>query len=242
MSKIISDEEKETLKQEVLVELEKQALKKEIVQDLQPTAWNASLARFAQHPAFLLFISFALTGLIGSWLTSSWQSREWDRQQLRLVKIKSIDQKYEVTDEVIKAVGQSNSEVMDALNFLRRSDIFDVQRTEFKKELEENRAAWAKGYKNWHINSSILDEKLKVYFRDIVIESRFKSIMERRQMIKIGIDGLFDYYKSIDVEGFQIDQRTEDEIYSFLKSDSSDMKVLIANMKDEIRVDIEGNR
>ncbi|HLJ91540.1 MAG TPA: hypothetical protein VKZ53_32375 [Candidatus Angelobacter sp.] len=57
--------EREELTREIQDELRRQKLRDEILATLREDSGVARFARLSKHPAFLVFVSFALTGLIG---------------------------------------------------------------------------------------------------------------------------------------------------------------------------------
>jgi hypothetical protein len=94
---------------EAVNDLQRDQLKIEMLEQIRSKKEKISFRTFASHPAFLLFIGFIFTGIIGTFVTSKWQRNEWDRQQSRLVHIKRIDLKEKVMDQLVQAVADSNA-------------------------------------------------------------------------------------------------------------------------------------
>jgi hypothetical protein len=161
------------LLREIHEQLRWEQLKKDVVTELQPFSWRAAISRFAQHPAFLVLISFALTGLIGGWTTLRWQKGEWERQQIQLFKQHQAEQRYAIIDELFKTVGAHNGALRDAANkFYFSPDLSAAERDAVKKDLELNR-------KEWYSAVAIVGLKITAYFDDPGIKVEFDEFVGR---------------------------------------------------------------
>lgn len=241
-----SELDKEVLKGEVLAELEKENFKKEIVNELQSTKSKSSLSSITKHPAVLLIIGFALTGFVGTWLASSWQKREWDRQQSRLVKIRGVDQKYVVIDETIKAMAENNSIIGEFLGYLSNAEDF-----KYSKKFDDYVIDYAKKREEWRASSSIIEQKLLIYFRNPQIHELYRQILKERLSMHIRLTvmvGLYiDLKKASETHGWNFKETLQMGEYK-LHSDSvfrdlgyaEDLIELINLMTEEIRQDVEG--
>lgn len=165
---------REAFIQDILDQLEKDSLKKEIIRRQSAPPKSYFILEALKHPAFLLVLGFALTGFVGNWLTSIWQSREWERQQQRQVQLKGIDTKYALINELTKFVEEYNVAVEDVYS----SCCIGMPETdeESYKETITKLEAWGKSINSWNGYSPILERKLTVYFRDPAIVNLFKEV------------------------------------------------------------------
>lgn len=169
--------DKEAIKQEVLIQLEREQLKKEILNDLKPS--ESGFFEFLKHPAVLLILGFILTTLAGGWLTSNWQSREWYNQQLYLARQRELDQKYAITDQLTKAVGQSVTAADDVLAMFYWEGSPKARSTD-EKEIREY---WRQSSRAWRVDSSSLVPKLAAHFKNRRIIEAFDEIVGKRLLI-----------------------------------------------------------
>jgi hypothetical protein len=160
MSEVTNDlkqEERERLKKEIIEELERDAIKKDVLSALGKEAWKPSFSKFIQHPVFILIVTFVLTGYLGSKLAAEWQSREWDRQQLRLVQLHNSDLKYGLIDEINKAVGTQYA----AIRSVHRSILYsDIEAPFSSKNMNEAIKNWRLKREEWNVDFAILNQKL----------------------------------------------------------------------------------
>ena len=149
-----------------------------------------SSSTITRNPLLLLILGFALTGILGAWITLVFQSREWNRQQsmqssewnkqqIRLVQIHEVDQKYGMIDEVTKAVVEHDSAAMDALASLTwtRGDPRIVS------EGPERLKHWQQASKDWRVTSQKLLQKLIIHFKDPRVQLIFQAAVEKRSRI-----------------------------------------------------------
>lgn len=170
---------KEKLK-ETLAELEGESFKNAVLQELKEASRRKSTF---QHPAFLLFLGFLLTGVVGTWLTSYWQARAKENERAQLAHERAIQQKYDVADQINKAVSEAyaGAQVMIgvAASGLAGAD---------EKELAEQEAYWKQAARTSAINSWVLRQKLAVNFKnkeandlygEIIVETEDLNIIVR---------------------------------------------------------------
>jgi hypothetical protein len=143
---------------EVLAELERESFKNTVLQELREASKRKSLF---QHPAFLLFFGFMLTGGLGTWLTSYWQSKAKQNEQAQLAHERAIQQKYEVADQINKAVAESYAGEQVMIGTLSSDQVLKNS-----KEAAEREGYWKQAARTWVINSLILRQKLAVNFKD----------------------------------------------------------------------------
>lgn len=178
----------EGLKKELLAEIEKESLKKEILNELKPKDpfWET----FFKHPAFLLIAGFILTTLLGTTLTSYWQYKTWSGQQKyleqqnkseqwRITQQAKIKQKYEIKDEIIKTVAETNTAAEDILLSLT----WDSNDSRRKAEALERAKSWREASQNWRTNSKILRDKVVFRFSEPQILTAFIEIVRLRSTV-----------------------------------------------------------
>src|SRR5437588_10226448 len=83
--------DREQLIRDVKDELRRQELKRQILAALRSNSWSDRAADLLSHPAFIIFVSFAL-GLIGGWFERGWQSKEWNRQRWQQIRRHRIEE------------------------------------------------------------------------------------------------------------------------------------------------------
>jgi hypothetical protein len=155
---------------------ETETLKAEIRKELavEPTA--SSISKFFSHPAILLIFGFFLTGIVGSALTSYWSDRQWSNQQSYLERQRLLEKKFDLIDQTIKAIAETNTAAEDVLA------------TSFwagwqKEEITERRARWETSSHEWRVASKSLYPKLEIYFTNPDIPSTFNNIMVNRNQL-----------------------------------------------------------
>lgn len=153
----------------ILTELEQTSLKNEVLRELK----EASTKRTSpfQHPAILLILGFLLTGVVGTWLASYWQTKEQEKQQQQQARERDLREKYDVTEQVNKAIAEAYTGTRVALFLLA----FD-QRDDEKRQAERE-AYWNQTRRTWMINSQILQQRLAIHFDDNEALTLFQDIM-----------------------------------------------------------------
>lgn len=174
--------DKEKFKHEIITEVKAQLLRdqvvKEITKELQPKTWNEIIHRFSQHPAFLLLTSFALTGLIGGWVTIQWQAREWNRQQEKLIIYRQIETKNAIIDELIKAAGTRNASIREIVEYYR----FPFAGGASEADISKYRVKLDTSKKEWNVVAETVRQKLDLYFKNEVIKKQFNRIVNTQNV------------------------------------------------------------
>jgi hypothetical protein len=139
---------------------------------------------FCQHQAVLLIIGFIITGYFGTQLANSWQSQEWERQQLRLLDIEGLKLKYALIEELTKAVGQRNAAAKAIIDPLLKPGGSDGQ---LIKDEAEPIQGWHKADNEWRVQSKILELKLATHVRNQEAAPIFKEIVADEGLIAANI-------------------------------------------------------
>ena len=164
---------------EVLAELERESFKNTVLQELREASKRKSLF---QHPAFLLFFGFMLTGGLGTWLTSYWQGKSKQNEQAQLAHERSIEQKYEVADQINKAVAESYAGEQVMIGALSSDQVMKNS-----KEAAEREGYWKQAARTWVINSLVLRQKLVVNFKDEGAAKLYVEIVDKVEELHIHV-------------------------------------------------------
>jgi hypothetical protein len=175
---------REGLKNEIRAGVEKEFLKKEIFDELTPK--ESKRWKFLAHPALLLLIGFIFTTVLGTVFSSCWQNRQSSLEQDRLTRQAVIKQKYEIKDEVIKAVAETNTAAEDVLASYGWGPHDSRRRTDAPERLEK----WQNASASWRTKSKILAENLSFRFNDPRILGILEQITTKRSDVGSRIQNL----------------------------------------------------
>jgi hypothetical protein len=153
---------------EILAELQDDSFKNDVLKELK----EASRRKPFQHPAFLLILGFFLTGVVGTLLTSLWQSREQERQQKQIANQRAIQQKYDITDQINKAVSETYTAAQVISNLIAGRNI-----SKNDKEAAERETFWNNANRNWIPNSLLLQQRVVINFKDETAVADYKTIV-----------------------------------------------------------------
>jgi hypothetical protein len=201
-----------SLRDEIAVELKKEAFKKEILAELKADE-PPSLTKVAQHPAVLLILGCALTTGVGSFLTYKWQLRASERQAERAAqqqkfeqgesaRQRTIQQKYELTDQVIRAVAETNTAAEDMLKAFGWNQ-------QDRKAYPERMKYWQESSRKWRVDSKMLIQKLAFRFKDPQISASFQNIIDMRKDLGVSIVYIQDMLGDLGWNGMQKDDETK---------------------------------
>lgn len=208
------------------------------------------ISSFFQHPAVLLIIGFALTGIIGAWLTGRWQrnewdrqqfvqSQEWDRQQLRLLDIHSIDLKYEIINEITKSIGERNAAATGIVVPL----LGGISDRELIKEEQEPIKNWQKVSHDWRTDSQILRLKIAAHIKSQEAADLFTQLIKTEKEFGGKVTYLqkhLDQYNRLDNNAEA--QKYLDGILNDIEKIGKDLKQLVTVIADETRDDVKGTK
>jgi hypothetical protein len=179
------------LKSELRGEIEKDVLKKEIISEL--AGEKSKVPAFLQHPVTLLFLGFVLTTGLGTIITLTWKYLEWENEQEylktqaqcdreRQTRSEEIKQKYEVKDEIIKRVAETNTAAEEILLY------FQMEPARRQKLQEERTKYWQEATRTWRIDEKILKQRLLLRFEDPDVSRLFAKIGIYRGWVGININ------------------------------------------------------
>lgn len=179
------------LKSRLLEDIARENLKKEILGELRPGKF--SLGDFLKHPASLLVVGFLLTTIFGTIITAYWKKKEWSNEQdylmtqsrcdrERATKSETIKQKYEVKDDIIKGVAETNTAAEEILRY------FLLSPARRNAEATDRLKYWKDASRGWRINSKVLDQRLLFRFKDPSVDKMFDDITMYRSRVGNAID------------------------------------------------------
>lgn len=171
-----SDPLKERLK-ETLTELEDESFKNAVLQELKEASRKKSAF---QHPAFLLILGFMLTGGVGTWLTSYWQSQAKQTERAQLANERAIQQKYEVADQINKAIAEAYAGAHVMIGVAASGQVGGD-----KKELAERETFSKQTVRTWAVNSWVLRQKLAVNFNNKEASDLYLEIIDATEDLNI---------------------------------------------------------
>lgn len=219
-----SDQELKLKIKDALVELQAESFKNDVLSELKEAARKKPF----QHPAFLLILGFFLTGVVGTWLTSRWQSREQERQQRQIANQRAIQQKYDIADQINKAVSETYTaaQVMSHLIAARPINQKDT-------EAAERETFWNHAIRNWIPNSLLLQQRVAINFRDETAALDYKTIVTDTENMSSDINESLGVVKQTNWRAL-----SKKDLDSYSK-DIGDRKIRILTAADKIRDESE---
>ena len=224
--------------------MKKDLLKQEVSLELKKVGRRELVSTFFSHPAVLLIIGFAFTGLIGAYLATWWQSKEWEKQQQRLLDFKGFDQKYEILDDLIKAVGETNASAMALVSPLM-SSLTDKQLiTDESQPIKD----WRKANNDWRIKSKTFELKIATRFKSPVTLPLFNQIAEDEANLTVDVNLLqnklveSNWMNSNDEAKKDKAKKRIDAILNNIRKTSEDLKQLATVVAAEAQSDVKSSK
>lgn len=233
-SNVFTGTQREALINEIVHEMRKDLVKQDARTELEQAARLKLISKFFQHPAVLLVIGFAVTGLLGGWLANSWQSKEWDRQQLRLLVIHGFELKYKLIEDITRSIGERNAAALGIITRLLIEKISDQELMKAEEELKKN---WQKVDYDWRANSLILQLKIETLINSQSAAEILKGIIKTEQMIGARITLV-----TTDLSTYRGNQKFLDEIISYIKETGQEVKKLVIAIAEEARKDVQSRQ
>jgi hypothetical protein len=234
----LSETERRVLVDEIVREMRKDALKEQAAEKLTKLTWAQFFSNLSTQPAVLLVLGFALTGLVGTFITGRWQKAEWDRQQTRLVEIQGINLKYQIIDDVTKLIGERNAAALAIVVPLLGGD---KDLALILKEEEEPIKNWQKVSHDWRANSQILRLKIAVHIQDAKAGELFARLIQAEKEL----GGKVTYLEKNLGHYIELDDKSRkylDDILSDIDRIGHDLKELVTTIANEARNDIKNSR
>lgn len=218
-------QDRDALINDIVREMRKDSVKEAARAKLNKAGGWRVVAKSLQHPAALLVLGFALTGLVGLRL----QQGEWDRQQKRLIEIRKVDLKYTIMDDIIKAVGARNATATAIVEPL----LTRVNGTQLRPEEIERFKDWQKAADDWRINSQVLRSRLTAHIRTQAAAQQFEAIVERGKNINIHMNRISEYLRTKNWVGDSESDDIMDELYTEIDETNKNLKQLTAAIVSE---------
>lgn len=241
--------ERRVLIDEIVQEMKKDLLKEAVGKKFANSSWGEFLFNMLGQPAVLLILGFALTGIIGTFITGRWQRaewdrqkqierEEWDRQQTRLVDIHGINMKYQIIDDVTKLIGERNAAAL-AIVVPLLGDIDDLQL--IMKEEEEPIKNWQKVSHEWRANSQILRLKIAVHIENEKATELFARLMHAEKELGAKVT-----YLQKNISNYiKLDEKSQQYLDSLLidiESIGAVLKELVTTIANEAKNDVKSAR
>lgn len=244
-----SEAERRVLIDEIVKEMRKDSLKQEAAKKFANLSWAEFFSGLLNQPAGLLVLGFALTGIIGSFITVQWQRaewnrqqlierQEWDRQQTRLVDIHGINMKYQIIDDVTKLIGERNAAALAIVVPLLGGNNDHEQ---IMKEEEEPIRNWQKVSHDWRANSQIIRLKIAVHIQDQKATELLAKLINAEKQLGAKVTFLqknLMHYTKLDEES----QKYLDSILIDIETIGADLKELVTAIANEAKNDVKSSR
>lgn len=117
-------------------------------------------------------LGFFLTGVIGTLLTSQWQSIQQQKQQAQIARERALQQKLELAEQLNKAVAEyytGTQVILYALFYGAADD---------SKGLAERETFWKQSLRSWIVSSRVLEQKLAVNFKQEQSSELYQKLVE----------------------------------------------------------------
>jgi hypothetical protein len=176
----------EVLLQEITDELKKQSdLKKDILTELKPTSSFQSFLEASKHPVILIILG----SVLGAWLSSCYQKREWNRQNAvltaqqlyarqqekeELSRKQKIAQMIAIRDEALESIIDAHSAAQSAVRPL----LYEDAATYMAKE-KDRAKEWEKANETWQVARFKLTQKIEMAFSEGA-QQKVKEIAEAK--------------------------------------------------------------
>jgi len=168
-------------------ELAKQETLKNAI--LHQLGQGSGFQRVAQHPALLVVLTFVLTTLVGSCLTSRWQRAEQANQALLQSKQRAFEQKYLVANETAKSIGEIHAATTAVLATLQIENI-EMRTAELLRIVPK----WRDTKNEWVVNQAVITGKIAANFphqSDIAIKE-FDEIFYSYKRVNVAIGNMLE--------------------------------------------------
>jgi hypothetical protein len=153
----------QAVKKEIIDEIRKDMRSKEVLRALDETTWRSSASTFFQHPAILVVLTFIVTSLLGTQITTAWQSKQ-----------RELDQKYGIIDLVNRSVSDNLTAAQDIVGlYQQEKDALN------RAEIETERwTYWQQKSREWRVNSNVIPQRLKGNFKDPEVQAIFQKLSQ----------------------------------------------------------------
>jgi hypothetical protein len=224
------------LKQEILTELRnRESLKTAILNELT----SRKRAQWLTHPIILLLIGFIMTGVLGSWLTSRWQHRQWAREQRELRRSNDIEVKRQLLNDITKGTIQCRA-VVDAVLL---QQIFTTE-TEAKPDfqaLDDAIKKYRANHQTCYGDIEVLEQTVAIYYRSPQIATLFSDLQGELHGLDFNLNFFlidYDQDKNIIFTKRDFMKKILETAGTNKKEFTNTLKQLVAVMNSEIQEDI----
>lgn len=213
----------QSVKKEIIAEIRKDRRSKEVLSALEENTWKRKIAKFFEHPAALVLLTFIATSIVGTQITSSWQSKQ-----------RELEQKYGIIDQVNKGVSDTLTASQDIVGLYQYEQATNKpDRTDVEKE---RWTYWQLKSREWRTNSNLIPQKLKASFKDPEIQRTFQNLLGASFQLSINIKNLKGEvgpnWELVDTPDFK--KRLTD-----LLKDIQSLKLQMAQLLDRMTAEID---
>jgi len=160
------------VKAEIIADLQKEKRKEEVEAGLKG---RHAVGDFFRHPAVIVALTFVLTSLLGTTITSAWQQNQHE-----------LERKYALVDELNSAVVQYLIAAEDIVGLYQQEE-----GAPNREEIEKERwTFWQQRSREWRLFADALPPKLKANFTNDEIGTEFAAIAEKTEDISYKIKDL----------------------------------------------------
>jgi hypothetical protein len=241
---VFTGEERKALVDEIVKEINKDSVKDDALAKLKKRNWGELISKFFQHPAVLLVIGFAISGYIGTRITTNWQHQEWEKQQRRGLDFRGFDQKHEIIDEITKSVGEINAAAIAVVSPLGQR----VSDKQLIRDEAEQIKDWRKASNEWGVKSTILKLKIATRIKSLKAAEMFHRITDEERDIVVNVNLLqsklaeSNLINNADKEKKNKAGKRIDDILDNIRMTGENLKQLVEAIAEEAKKDVENNK
>jgi hypothetical protein len=173
----------DTLEERVRLEL---LVRAEVERQSKKEPERATAKEVLQHPATLLLLTFFLTSVCGSILTSWWQYQQWARQQQFRLEEQRTKEQLAVMNLTAQAVAESFASAEDVLHLFA----WDWRPDSAVATLAERSAHWTLQSRRWRANEKILVARSQAAFRNKQVSDLLAALLVKRKYLGNDITNL----------------------------------------------------
>jgi hypothetical protein len=131
-------------------------------------------------------LTFALTGVLGSLLTSCWQTQQWRREQALEARKDVTKERVAVMNLTTEAIAESFTAAEDVLHLFA----WDWSADSPVVNLKERSATWTASSRRWRVDEKVLLARMDANFRGTRAPILLNAIIQRRRRLGNDIQNL----------------------------------------------------
>lgn len=134
------------------------------------------------HPIARALGAFALTTVVGTIITTSWQTKQWTEQQAYAARA----ERAKVQMEVAKNVAERVSDAFSASNQVLYLTLLDAHGKAARvrdKQLQASIEEWLRQNRTWHVDESVLTAQTTAHFSRSSVHLLAAHVFRKRQQL-----------------------------------------------------------